>query len=169
MGRQIAVAMEHEDEEAFLTFLHESGRIALYRSWSPTATPVASFASEMAASPFYVHNRAFQWQPQFERVEYTDRVSGQPGTYFRLNTRHAPILEYSRHPLGAIDPQVSGRIYWSKLVVSQPHELMYDVAAFDRWFTLVVRWVRKHAKRLPHGNTEPWCLPAAMRRLQIEP
>jgi len=166
MGRQIAIAMDHEDEETFLTFLRESANIDLYRSWSPKPEPVASFAQETGASTFWVHNRAFNWKPAFEEVMYKDQTTGQPGTYFRLVTRHAPLLEYSRHSIGAPNPQVSGRLYWAKLFVSQPHQITYDLAAFDMWFTSIVKWVRKSGTKVSHGTTEPWCLPAAQRKMQ---
>jgi hypothetical protein len=166
MGRQIAIAMEHEDEEAFLAFLRASADIAVYRSWSPYAAPVASFEVEPAASPFWVHNRAFKWEPVFERVAYKSKADDAFGSYFRLITHHAPLLEYSRHPIDAPSPQVGGRLYWSKLLLSQPHEVIYDLPAFDAWFTSVTKWVRARGKKVRHGATEPWCLPAAQRRLQ---
>jgi hypothetical protein len=166
MGRQIAIAMEPTDEDAFLAFLRASADIALFRSWSPSATSVASFVAETSASPFYIHNRAFPWQPPFERVTYTDRLSAQPGAYFRLNIEHAPLIEYSRHPSGATNPQVAGRLYWPKLFTSHANELTYDATEFDRWFSSVARWVRKNGLRLHHGQTSPWCLPAAAQRLQ---
>ena len=158
--------MEHEDEEAFLTFLRASGDIAIYRSWSPKPEPVASFTSDLTASPFWIHNREFIWEPRFERVSYVNKGNGTHEAYLRLTTWHAPFIEYSRHPIAAPDPQVSGRLYWAKLFLSQPHEVTYDLAAFDAWFTKVSRWVRTRAKKTMHGATEPWCLPAAQRRLQ---
>jgi len=166
MGRQLAVAMEHEDEEAFLAFLRASGDIALYRSWSPTSESIASFVADAAASPFWIHNRAFPWEPEFERVSYKSKTDGTRRTYFRLITRHAPLIEYSRHPFIAPKPQVSGRLYWSKLFLSQSNEIAYDLVAFDAWFTRVAGWIRSRAERTTHGATEPWCLPAAQRRLQ---
>src|SRR5258708_27474566 len=123
MGRQIALAMELEDEEDFLRSLRESAEIVVYRSWSPTPEPIPSFVPAVAASPFWIHNRAFKWEPSFEEVTYRDKTTGQPRTYFRLDTRHAPLLEYSRHPIDAPSPQASGRLYWAKLFVSQPHEI----------------------------------------------
>ena len=166
MARQLAVAMELEDEEAFLAFLRSSGDIAIYRSWSPTTEPVASFVVDAAASPFWIHNRGFTWEPVFERVSYASKANGTREAYFRLTSRHAPLIEYSRHPITAPNPQVSGRLYWAKLFLSQPHEATYDLAGFDAWFTTVAKWVRTRAKRTTHGATEPWCLPAAQRKLQ---
>jgi hypothetical protein len=158
--------MNLEDEEEFLAFLRASADIAIYRSWAPAAAPVESFADEISASPFWVHNLAFTWNPVFERVTYQDKADGKLGEYFRLATRYAPLLEYSRHPLNAISPKVSGRLYWSKSVVSQSHEFAYDVTAFDAWFSSVARWIRSRSKKVQHGTTEVWCLPAAQRRLQ---
>jgi hypothetical protein len=164
MSRQLAIAMEPEDEAVFLAFLRNSANIALYRSWSPAPEPVATFVADNAASPFFVHNREFEWEPEFEQVRYE---SGEMhGAYYRLLTKHAPVIEYSRHPIGAPDPQVSGRLYWPKLFLSQPHEVRYNLAAFDSWFSAVAKWVRAHGKKFKHGATEPWCLPAAQRKLR---
>ena len=169
MGRQIEIAMDLEDEKHFLEFLRTSAEINVYRSWSPTPTTVGSLSNETSASMFWLHNAAFPWEPKFERVDYNDKVSGEPGTYYRLETRHAPLLEYSRHPLHAASPQAGGRLYWSKLFVSQPSQIAYDLSSFDTWYTSVVRWVRRHGKRVNHGSTSPWCLPGARLRLTNEP
>jgi hypothetical protein len=166
MGKQLAIAMEEEDEEAFLKFLLESADIAIYRSWAPAPEAIASFVPDATTSQFWIHNRAFQWEPVFERVAYESKATGEPSTYFRIDTRHAPLVEYSRHALDATDPQLAGRLYWAKLFLSQPDQIAYDLAAFDEWFTSIVRWVRKHGKKVRHGTTEPWCLPGAQRRLQ---
>jgi hypothetical protein len=166
MGRQLAIAMDLEDEDAFLAFLGTSADIALYRSWSPSPEPVASFVADAAASPFFVHNRAFAWKPEFVKVSYENQSTEMPGTYFRLLTRHAPVIEYSRHPIEARGPQVSGRLYWAKLFLSPPHEVGYNLVAFDLWFSSVAKWVRVHGKKLKHGASEPWCLPAARRKLR---
>lgn len=168
MGQQIAIAMDAEDEQVFLEALRVSADVALYRSWSSSPTAIDFLAPEAAASPFYLHNRAFDWEPQFEQIHYNDMSTGQPGTYFRLITRHAPVIEYSRHPLAAENPQVSGRLYWAKFFRASSHEVAYDLAAFEKWFGSVARWVRKNGSRVPHGSTEPWCLPAARRRLRNE-
>jgi hypothetical protein len=166
MGRKIAIAMELEDEEAFLAFLRTSADVSVYRSWSPEPKAISGFVPDTAASPFYLHNLAFSWEPEFELVQYEDRFTGQQNHYYRLVTRHAPIVEYSRHPLAAAHPQVSGRLYWAKLFVSQYHQVQYDLPLLDAWFSSVARWVRKHGQKVRHGSTEPWCLPLAQRRLQ---
>ena len=165
MGRQISVAMTLEDERDFLAFLQDTAVISLYRSWSPKPAPVASFVEDDAASQFWIHNHAFPWEPKFERVNYEDRDTGSAGTYFRLIDRHAPVIEYSRHSLSANHPQVSGRLYWSKLFLSQPQELAYDIKLFDSWFTTVMRWIRRNGTKVHHGDTEPWCLAQAQIRL----
>ena len=168
MGRQIAIAMQQEDEESFLAFLLSNANVVLHRSWSPSPEQVAGFTQDPSASLFWVHNLTFPWQASFERVDYKDRTNGAPGTYFRLCTRHAPFLEYSRHPVSAPNPQVSGRLYWAKFFLSQPDEVAHDLAAFEAWYMSIARWVREHGKKVRHGSTEPWCLPAARRSLQNE-
>ena len=167
MGRQIPVAMDSEDERAFLAFLREAADVALYRSWAPAAAPVDSFEPDVAASPFFIHNRVFPWEAQFESVPYTDRQSGGSGSYFRLATGGAPVVEYSRHALGAPEPQVSGRLYWAKLFASPG--VAYDMEAFEAWFNSIAKWVRQHGRKLSHGSTEAWFLPGAQRQLGNEP
>ena len=166
MGRQIPIAMDTEDELSFLGFLQESADVEIYRSWSASPAPISTFELELAASPFFLHNRAFSWEPQFEFIEYEDLATGRLGSYYRLVGHGAPVIEYSRHPLGATQPQVSGRLYWSKSFASDHGEVKYDVTKFDEWFSTVARWVRRHGERVRHGSTEPWCLPAARTRLQ---
>ena len=162
-------AMQQEDEESFLAFLTSTTKVALYRSWSPSPGPVVGFTNDTSASPFWLHNLAFPWQASFECVNYSDKATGAAGKYYRLRTRHAPLLQYSRHPIHALNPQVGGRLYWDKLFLSQPDEAAYDVPVFDAWFTSIAKWVRKHGMKFRHGSTEPWCLPAAMRELHGEP
>ena len=165
MGRQIATAMDDQDEAAFLAFLREGAVISIYCSWSPTRGAASSFEMEQGAPPFFIHNHAFPWTPTFEEVHYKDRVTGAPGIYFRPITRHAPVLEYSRHPITASNPAVAGRLYWSKFFVSQPDQVTYEISAFEAWYSHVARWVRKHGTQIPHGDTTPWCLPGARRAL----
>ncbi len=158
MSRQIAVAMAPEDEQVFLAFLRETTEITIYHSWSPLPEATDVLSSDIAASPFWFHNGAFPWQPQFQQVNYTDQSTGQPGQYFRVVTDSAPLVEYSRHPLQAESPMVSGRLYWAK-----PAKASYDAAAFDAWFLAIARWIRKHGKKQSHGSTEAWFLTAAQR------
>ena len=170
MGRQIAIAMQQEDEESFLAFLASTANVVLYRSWSPSPEPVEGFTQDTSASPFWVHNLAFPWQASLERVNYENKTTGgAAGTYFRLRTLHAPLLEYSRHPIYVPNPQAGGRLYWAKPALLQSEEVTYDRAAFDVWFTSIARWVRKNGEKVSHGGTEPWCLPGARRSLQNEP
>lgn len=161
MGRQIAVAMNEADETLFLDYLRSVADIAIYRSWSPTESTVENFVQDDGASPFYIHNRAFPWQACFKRVDYEDRSTGTLGTYFRVVDRHAPLIEYMRCPLETSDPGSPGRLYWTKLFISQPHEIEYDLDAFDRWFSSVMRWVRKNGTKLQFAGRDTWCLPGA--------
>ena len=155
MGRQIAVAMDLDDEVVFWNFLHSAAEVDIYRSWSPSEAPVQSFVVDRGAHTFYIHNKAFPWKPEFERVDYTDRETGQPGTYFRIAHHHAPLVHYSRHP--------GGRLYWAKHFVSQPNELHYDVELFDKWFSLLMRWIRKNGSRTENGI---WSLPGARPKVE---
>jgi hypothetical protein len=166
MGRQIAIAMDAADEQLFWNHLHSIANISVFRSWSPSEDPVGSFVVDRGAHTFYILNRAFPWQPKFERVDYRDKETGEPGFYFRIVDRHAPLVIYSRHPLSATNPGGTGRLYWSKYFVSQPGQLLYDVEGFDKWFNALMRWTRKNGVRIKHGLYDVWSLPGA--RQQIE-
>ena len=60
MGRQIAIAMQQEDEESFLAFLLSNANVVLHRSWSPSPEQVAGFTQDPSASLFWVHNLTFE-------------------------------------------------------------------------------------------------------------
>ena len=165
MGRQISVAMDVEDEVEFLRFLRSETEIEIFRSRASSQQGVRTPAFVPGEMSYWIHNLAFPWTPQITSVKYTDKVTGLPATFYRVDDRHAPLLEYSRHPLQAPSPMVAGRLYWTKYFTSQPYELEYDVAAFDAWLTKIMRWVRKHGEKRRHGTSEAWFLPAAQRRL----
>ncbi|MCG2595414.1 hypothetical protein LZ009_21760 [Ramlibacter sp. XY19] len=162
MGHQTAVALNADDEQVFLAFLRGTADVAVYRSWSPEPKEVDELSPDTSASPFYFHNKAFPWTPAFEHVMSTDRVTGQAISYYRLIDAQAPVMSYSRHPLRAPDPHVAGRLYWRKDISGPPS---YDRERFAAWYSKVVRWVRHNAVKVPHGHTEPWCLPGARRVL----
>jgi hypothetical protein len=165
MGRQTAIAMDLEDERAFLAFLRSTADLAIFRSWSPEPREIAEFSLESEADPFYLHNKAFSWEPEFELVNVVRRDTGDPVSYYRLRDRLAPLLEYSRHPLQASDPTVGGRLYWAK---DFPGNVSYDVEEFGEWYSAVTRWVRRNGVKVRHGQTEPWCLPGARGILSNE-
>jgi hypothetical protein len=155
VGRQIAIAMNPDDEGVFWKYLHSVAEVDIYRSWSPSEAPVGSFVVDKGAHTFYIHNKAFPWKPEFERVDYTDRETGQSGTYYRIAYHHAPLVHYSRHP--------GGRLYWPKFFVSQPDELHYDVDLFDKWFNSLMRWTRKLGVKTEQGI---WALPGARAKIE---
>lgn len=162
MGRQTAIAMDFEDERAFVAFMRGAADIAIYRSWSPEPREVSELSEDSAASPFYFHNRAFPWEPEFELVNVADRLTGQPISYYRLRDAQAPLIKYSRHPLQAESPHVAGRLYWQADFLGS---VSYDRKGFGQWFSRVTKWVRRNGTKVEHGQTEPWCLPGAFRRL----
>jgi hypothetical protein len=151
VGRQIAVSMSLDDEALFWKFLHSIAEVDIYRSWSPSEAPVDSFVVDRGANTFYIHNKAFPWKPEFERVDYTDQETGKAGTYLRIVYHHAPLVHYSRNL----------RLYWPKYFVSQPGDLHYDVEAFNKWFSSLMRWVRKHGIKNDRGV---WSLPGAQAK-----
>jgi hypothetical protein len=168
MGRQISVAMDLEDEDEFLRFLRSEAEIELFRERAPSPEALAIPRFVPGEGFYWIHNRRFPWVARSTRFDFVARDTGLPDFCYMPDHRHAPLLEYLRHPLQAPNPMVAGRLYWSKFFTSQPGELSYDVAGFDRWFTQVMRWVRKHGEKLRHGRSEAWFLPAARQRLLHE-
>lgn len=53
MGRQIAIAMNAEDEHEFWKYLHSTADISVFRSWPPSEEPVDSFVVDRGAHSFY--------------------------------------------------------------------------------------------------------------------
>jgi hypothetical protein len=142
MGRQIEVVLSDPEEDEFLQFLRGSADVQLIRSFSPSKE--ALFVRELEPREeghwtYYIWNKAFPWQP---RVTTT-----RDGRLFYVeNKSHAPVLEYSRHKVGATPPS-PGRLYWAKSFSAPPTGVAYDVTAFERWYESLVRWVRKHRRR----------------------
>jgi len=73
------------------------------------------------------------------------------------NEGTAPLLEYSRHNFQNCRGTY-GRLYWNKYFSGMP---TYDVLAFDRWYSVVVRWFRKNGKQARKGTLNTYYLPDA--------
>lgn len=158
MGKQTAVALTPVDELVFLNFLRSIAEIRLLVSSGPTAESlsVESFDSIRGYATFYIWNTAFTWTPEYGIVT-ADPTGARNGYRFVNNSSTAPVLEYSRHSF--TDPRGPyGRIYWCKSFASMP---AYDVAAFDKWYLAVVRWLRKNGKQAQKRTLDTYYLPDA--------
>ena len=150
MGRQTAVALSDEDEQAFLGFLRADADIRIYR-W---AAPRPEFLVVPAFPPrgpggwsYRLWNTAFPWEPEYEQWPQDMRDPNLDSKFRLANTSGAPLIEYSRHALDNPAPMVHGRVYWNTdfAIYSGP---TYDTAAFSRWYDHVVRWLRKNGGRV---------------------
>jgi hypothetical protein len=145
MGRQIAVALSEEAEDAFLKFLRQTAEIQLILPFAETKDALFVDQVEPRGShhwSHYIWNKTFPWQPEFAQTR-SDLPPDRRGRYYVSNKSAAPILEYSRHNFDV--PASRGRIYWSKYF-SAPDGPAYDVDSFERWYESVVRWLRKHQR-----------------------
>ena len=162
MGKQVPVAMLHEDEAEFLSFLRSTADVRIFRSSAPTSAElaVAAFHDEsVPCTQFYISNAAFPWVPAITYVSADAPVVERRGWAYISNSGVAPVLEYDRHS----PTYGGGRIYWPKFFSAQAASLTYDVAEFERWYGVIARWVRKKGRRAPsesygHG---PYYMPMA--------
>jgi len=149
MGKQTAIALTPADERAFLTFIKSIAEVKL----------LVSFDCIEGWGKFYIWNTAFAWSPEYGTVT-ADPSGARNGHRFVSNEGTAPLLEYSRHNFqnsrGAY-----GRLYWSKYFSGVP---AYDVLAFDRWYSVVVRWLRKNGKQTRKGTLNTYYLPDAWEK-----
>jgi hypothetical protein len=163
MGKQTHIVATLEDEEAFLRFVRETADIALFESFAPTADALwkQSFEAERSGHYKYcIWNRAFPWTPEYGRVGPQADDPKCIGWYYVSNTGDAPVVEFDRSDF---HPVREGRVYWAR-DFSAPRGLDYDVAAFSRWYDSVVRWIRKHGRKLQTGAYWPYYLPDAWAR-----
>lgn len=144
MGRQIQVALTPIDEEAFLSFLHNSANIVLLESFSKDIEGLwkNSFEPERFGHwQYYIWNKAFAWKPEYEQVGERAYYPEHIGWYYVTNTEAAPLVEFCRSD---VYQSKYGRIYWAKYF-SAPNGLDYDVEQFTEWYDKIVRWIKRSA------------------------
>lgn len=162
-GRQIAVAMTEDDEQAFLAYLRTTTDIEIFVAGA--ATPAQLHLAELPSrssgqKQFLFWNTAFPWQPEVAPTTV--------GTVHLANTYIAPLIEYDRHPLSPSSRDL-GRLYWSKSIApGGQYEFKglpyaYDARAFNTWYEQVVTWVKKHSHSKRSGRLAVYYLPSAWR------
>jgi hypothetical protein len=142
MGRQLAIELDEQQESDFLAFLKTTGDVQVLRTFARTERDL--FADHFGPREdgnwsFLIWNRSFEWQPTFARTREDLPEVGRRGLFYVANTSVGPVIEYSRrsnHP-----GSMPGRIYWGK-AFSAPEGIAYDVAAFEKWYERVARWLR---------------------------
>lgn len=162
MGKQVPIAMTEQDEVEFLAFLRTTADIRVFRHSAPTVELLSVddlSQKDQECWQFFVWNTAFPWQPSFAQVSADAPVIERRGWAYIRNTGTAPVLEYVRHNFS--DGGVEGRVYWAKFFVA-PNGLSYDVAAFERWYDSVARWLRKHGRRPKSEQHAPYFFPNAL-------
>ena len=162
MGKQTAVALTASDEKQFLDFLQSIAEIKLLLSSGPTIESlwVDSFEAKNGYAKFYIWNTAFPWKPKYGTVT-ADPSGARNGYRYIEDSETAPVIEYSRHNFH--DPRAYGRVYWSKSFAA-PDGLDYDVLLFDKWYSAVVRWLRRNGRQATKGSTNAYYLPDAWVR-----
>ena len=160
MGKQTAIALTAADERAFLTFLRSTAEVKLILSSAPAVESlwVDSFDCVQGWGQFRIWNTAFAWSPEYGTVTM-DPSGAHNGYRFVSNVSTAPLLEYTRHNFqnsrGAY-----GRIYWDTYYSG----VAYDSLAFSRWYSAVVRWLRKNGKQAWKGALNTYYLPDAWKK-----
>jgi hypothetical protein len=162
MGRQTAIVATEEDERSLLAFMRSEADIRILRGSAKTAE--ALWSDEFAPydrfhTQYLLWNTSFAWEPDI-----------QPGKdcVFVRNESTAPLIEFDRTDVDSLfRPNntllVAGsRLYWTKHHMAD--RLGYDVVGFDKWYSRVIRWVRKHGHRQPAIAGSPYVLPDAWRR-----
>lgn len=140
-GRSIVIVASPADELLLLDFLRSTADIQLLRHFAPT--PAELFIDELAAyGPLWhtvdIWNRAFPWTPQ------TAPMTNPPGWVYVSDSLTAPVIELHRTDLAneLVERAIAhGSLCWAKHHMSD--DPPYDVESFDRWFSQVVRWVKK--------------------------
>jgi hypothetical protein len=150
MGRQTAVALSEEDEQAFLAFLRADADVRIFR-WAAPAPELLMVPTLPPRGPgersFRLWNTAFPWVPEYTQWPAEVRDSGLALEFHLTNTAGAPLLEYSRHAFDDPKPIVHGRVYWNTDLAIY-HGPEYDTRAFSQWYDHVVRWLRKNGIRV---------------------
>jgi hypothetical protein len=158
MGRQIAVAATLVDENSFLEFVRSTASIKIAETCSPLKETI--WVNEFAPNVeyhgvYYLWNTAFDWQPTYGQVNATARGNG--GWFYVKNVHSAPAVEFVRTSWQF--PRY-GRVYWAKDFCA-PNGLDYDVAAFSKWYDVLVRWIRRHGNRASASHSHVYFLPDA--------
>jgi hypothetical protein len=163
MGKQTAVALTAADEADFLGFLRSRAEVKLLASSGPSveALWVEAFEPKHGHGEFYGWNTEFQWIPEYGTVT-ADPTGARNGYRYIRNSATAPLIEYTRHNFQGARATY-GRVYWCKSSTAS-HGSDYDAVAFDKWYSSVVRWLRKNGKQAERGVLNPYYLPDAWRR-----
>ncbi|MBA3595355.1 MAG: hypothetical protein H0W47_16430 [Polaromonas sp.] len=133
--------MVEDDETRFLDFLRGHADIRIFQSFadSSDALLMDAFAPRGRGQHSYlIWNVAFPWTPTFKQ--------SQTGEWYVSNSGVAPLVQYTRHRFATEDRLSYGRLYWAKTFAA-PDGVDYDLDAFDKWFTQIASWVRRHGKK----------------------
>lgn len=162
MVRQIQVAMNSEDERAFLAFLNATANIQVIKSFAPRSADlfVEEFSQSLSGHWSYsIWNKQFDWLPEFGTVGDRSHDPSHIGWKYVSNKSAAPILEFSRSDLAS---ERTGRLYWAKDFAA-PNGLNYDAKAFSAWIDQVWSWVRKHGLKNNALSLSPYLRPSAQK------
>lgn len=160
VGKQLQVAMNLADEQAFLSFLRCSTDIAIFESFAPTLSDlwVETFAPGLSGHWFYgIWNKNFPWNPEYGTIGDKAHDPRHIGWKYVANRNIAPVLEMSRSKVLA---SKYGRLYWGK-TFSAPNGLSYDEESFRKWIDHIWHWVRKNGKKDKQLKDSPYFLPGA--------
>ena len=153
MGRRTVIVATEQDEQSLLAFMRSVADVRILVANAKTADDLwsSNFAPyDRFHTKYYLWNTDFGWEPDIQPL-------GKNRVYVR-DVSTAPIIEFDRTDVESLfRPNntllVAGggsRLYWWKKQMA--HRPSYDMAEFDRWYSRVIRWVRKNGKRHPDEN-----------------
>lgn len=160
-GRQIPVVMTESDEKPFLAFLRSSADIQILVT--PVSTTEDIYLTEFprrsdGRKQFFIWNKKFPWEPEVAPTTV--------GGFYVRNINSAPVIEYYRDPLSLSSPD-RGRLYWSKGITLggqyefKQYPYAYDAKDFNKWYELVVSWIKVNSRTKVEGRLPVYYLSGA--------
>ena len=122
-----------------MEFLSSKGDIVLIFHWSKNRrlNLLNKFPKKGVGNFFFlIWNKKFKFKPNFVEIKPEYRK----GKYkFGLINSGVPVIEFSR-----ASEKYPGRLYWEKYFTNQ--NLDYDVEEFEKWYDVIVKWIKKNCK-----------------------
>jgi hypothetical protein len=166
--RQIAVVMTEKDERQFMAFLRSTAPISILLPRAPTKDQIAiDSLPPRSKRRKYREGQFYLWNENFGPCTPTLAVDANGDMYVKHADR-SPVLEYSRDLLTGWVPHDIGRLYWVRSIdpdgqhlVKSARTFSYDVVAFEKWYKLVVSWVKKNSRVKQINSIKVHYLPSA--------
>jgi hypothetical protein len=166
--RQIAVVMTEKDERQFMAFLRSTAPISILLPRASTKDQIAiDSLPPRRKRQGQGQGKFYLWNENFGPCTPTLSVDANGYVYVKHSDR-SPILEYSRDLLTGWVPHAIGRLYWGRGIdpdgtfrANSAYAFSYDAVAFEKWYKLVVSWVKKNSRVKQINSVKVHYLPSA--------